>query len=247
MSAISAYLKDVSKGRLLTREEEVSLSQRIETGDKSARDEMIKCNLRLAISIAKKYSRRGCSFEDLIQESNIGLMKAVDRFDWRRGYKFSTYASWWIRQAVSRHVSMHRTTVRIPAHTSGLMWKIKRVSDEYEKEFNHEPSVSELADILGVSESMVNISIQSIALQSIYSLDAKIGDSEGEGRSFSEIIPDENLANPSDEIDQQKVIMRIKGCLKNLSAREEKILRLRFGIADDLMSDKQFEENTITI
>ena len=94
---------------------------------------------------------------------------------------------------------------------------------------------------------MVNISIQSIALQSIYSLDAKIGDSEGEGRSFSEIIPDENLVNPSDEIDQQKVIMRIKGCLKNLSAREEKILRLRFGIADDLMSDKQFEEDTITI
>ena len=107
-NSISSYMKDVSKHKLLTREQEVSLSKRIEQGDRLARDKMIQSNLRLAISIAKKYSNKGCSLEDLIQESNIGLMKAVDRFDWRRGFKFSTYASWWIRQAVSRHLSMNR-------------------------------------------------------------------------------------------------------------------------------------------
>ena len=125
-NVLNYYFKDVSRYDLLTREEEITLSQAIEKGDKLARDRMIQSNLRLAISIAKKYSKMGCPLEDLIQESNIGLMKAVDRFDWRRGFKFSTYASWWIKQSVSRHLTSHKSTVRVPAHASGLIWKIKK-------------------------------------------------------------------------------------------------------------------------
>ena len=126
-SSIDSYFKDVGRHKLLSREEEVALSKRIEKGDQGARDIMIRSNLRLAISIAKKYHRSGCSLEDLIQESNIGLMKAVDRFDWRRGFKFSTYACWWIKQSVFRHISSNRSTVRIPTHASSLAWKIKNL------------------------------------------------------------------------------------------------------------------------
>jgi RNA polymerase primary sigma factor len=239
-NVLSAYLKDVSKTRLLTKEEEVSLSQRIEKGDRAARDEMTRCNLRLAISIAKKHSRRGCNFEDLIQEANIGLMKAVDRFDWRRGFKFSTYACWWIKQSVNRHISMHRNTVRIPAHTSGLVWKIKCIVKEYETEFDQEPTPSEIADLLGVSLSMVEAAIQSMALQNMYSLDATVG-ADGEGRLFSEMISDESWVDPAQTLDQRKLMMSIKSCLKNLSEREEKILRLRFGISEDLADDQSFD------
>ena len=126
---IQLFFNDVGKSSLLTKEEEVSLSKRIERGDKLARDEMIKANVRLAISIAKKYQNKGCPLEDLIQESNIGLMKAVDRFDWRRGFKFSTYACWWIKQAVRRHIASHSSSIRLPSHAKSLFWKMKISSE----------------------------------------------------------------------------------------------------------------------
>jgi RNA polymerase primary sigma factor len=237
---LKSYFKDVSKGHLLTREQEVDLAQRIEQGDKFARDKMIESNLRLAVSIAKKYSNRGCALEDLIQESNIGLMKAVDRFDWRRGFKFSTYACWWIRQSVSRHVSMHRNTVRIPSHAASIAWKIKNLNVEYEKEFGQLPTVTELSDLLGVSESMIEASLAAISLTRISSLDTS-PKGDDEGRTLLEIIVDENSINIDNEIDKTKIILAIKNCLSNLTEREEKILRLRFGISEDLVTDSRFE------
>ena len=137
-TSIDAYFKQVGRSKLLTREEEVSLSKRIEKGDELARAKMIESNLRLAISIAKKYHKSGCSMEDLIQESNIGLMKAVEKFDWRRGFKFSTYASWWIKQSVRRHIASHRSAVRVPAHASSLIYKVNQVIKEYEEEFKQQ-------------------------------------------------------------------------------------------------------------
>ena len=229
----------MSRYELLTREEEITLSQAIEKGDRLARDRMIQSNLRLAISIAKKYSKMGCPLEDLIQESNIGLMKAVDRFDWRRGFKFSTYASWWIKQSVSRHLTSHKSTVRVPAHASGLIWKIKRICREYEDEFRHQPTISEIADLLGVTEAMVKLSQESAAIQNSISLDAALGD-EKNGRRFEEIISDSNSESPDDLIDRQKTLNIIKNSLSKLSSREEKILRLRFGIYEDIENDEAF-------
>ena len=155
MSSLDSYFKQVGRSKLLTREQEVSLAKRIEKGDKLAREKMIESNLRLAISIAKKYYKSGCSMEDLIQESNIGLMKAVEKFDWRRGFKFSTYASWWIKQSVRRHISANKSSVRVPAHASSLIYKINKVVEEYEEEVGDRPTIEEISDILGVTEQMV--------------------------------------------------------------------------------------------
>ena len=240
MPALDAYFSDVSKHRLLTREEEVELSKRIEKGDKLARDKMIESNLRLAISIAKKYSRSHKSdLSDLIQESNIGLMKAVDRFDWRRGFKFSTYACWWIKQAVTRHLSTHSNTVRIPSHASGLLYKIRRTVKEYEEEFNQTPNPAELADLLNVSESMVRASLDAATFQRMLSMDMPMGDESG-SRMFGETIADTDQLDPGELIDREKIAITIRKSLNKLSLREEKILRLRFGIVEDLLTSDAF-------
>jgi RNA polymerase primary sigma factor len=240
-TAIDSYFSEVGKTSLLSKEQEVELSKRIEKGDVRAREKMIESNLRLAISIAKKYHRPGgkSNLSDLIQESNIGLMKAVDRFDWRRGFKFSTYACWWIKQSVTRYLTTHGNTVRIPAHASGLLSKIRRVSKEYEQEFGESPSEDELADLLGVSDSMIKASLESASLQRMLSIDSPLGDEAG-GRLFSETIPDQSAIDPGEMMDREKIACAIRDCIKRLSPREEKILRLRFGIIEDLLSDSKF-------
>jgi len=238
-SSLDVYFKDVGKRRLLTREEEVSLSKMIEAGDPKARAHMIESNLRLAISIAKKYYYSGCNMEDLIQESNIGLMKAVEKFDWRRGFKFSTYASWWIRQSVSRYISSHGNTIKIPAHTSSLGWKIKRLTAEYEEEFNQAPTIAEITEILGVTESMVKASIQASRFRHLVSFDATIGGEEG-GRKILETIPDKNSLTPDDLLDRERISKIISASLSRLSKREEQVMRLRFGLSD--VEDKSIFE-----
>jgi len=240
-NSLDSYFKDVSRTKLLTREEEVSLSKRIENGDKLARERMINSNLRLAISIAKKYYRSGCSMEDLIQESNIGLMKAVERFDWRRGFKFSTYASWWIKQSVCRHISSHRSTIKIPAHASSLAWKIKNLTGEYEKEFGQQPTVSEISEILSVTENMVKLSMASTKFQHLVSFDATQGNEEG-GRKILETIPDENYQSPEDNLDKETISKAIASSLLKLSKREEQVVRLRFGLSA-VCDDESFELN----
>jgi len=238
--SIDAYFKDVSKTNLLTREEEVILSKRIEKGDQQARSIMIESNLRLAISIAKKYYRSGCSMEDLIQESNIGLMKAVEKFDWRRGFKFSTYASWWIKQSVCRHIGTNRNTVKVPAHAASLAYKIKNLVKEYEDDLGQKPSTAEIAEILGITENMVRVSLESIKFQNMISIDGSIGKEEG-GRSIIEVIEDVDQADLDELIDREKILHIVKECLLKLSPREEQILRLRFGIADELSCSDEFE------
>ena len=236
---LDSYFTDVSRHKLLTREEEVSLSQRIENGDSLARDKMIQSNLRLAISIAKRYQKSGCSLEDLIQESNIGLMKAVEKFDWRKGFKFSTYASWWIRQSVCRHINSHRSSIKIPAHASSLGWKISRLMKEYEEEFSEKPTVPEISSLLGVSEQMVKASIESLKFQNMISIDSSIGNESG-NRLISETIPDNCQKSLDEMIDHKKMLDVIKKCLSSLSDREEQILRLRFGITEDFSNSEDF-------
>ena len=239
-TSIESYFKDVSRHKLLSREEEVILSQKIEKGDMLARQEMIESNLRLAISIAKKYYRSGCSLEDLIQESNIGLMKAVERFDWRRGFKFSTYASWWIKQSICRHITSNKGTIRIPSHVRTLSGKIKRLTQEYEKEFNQLPTISEIAEVLGETENMVHASLESIKLHHLASLDDTIGKDSG-SRRIVEMVADSEQETQDERLDKQKLMGVIKQCLSKLDVREEKILRLRFGIFDDFESELDFE------
>lgn len=228
---LDVYMKDVGKSSLLTREQEVELCKKIEKGDELARKVMIESNLRLAISIAKRYYRSGCPMEDLIQESNIGLMKAVERFDWRKGFKFSTYASWWIKQSVSRYVASHKNTVRVPSHAISLAYKVKNLIKEYEEEFRTIPTTKEISDILGITESMVNLSLESLKLNNILSIDTPVGDPES-GRSLGDMIEDTHSVPVDDVLDNQKIRAAIVSSLSRLSKREEQVLRLRFGITE---------------
>lgn len=240
---MSNYFSHLSRGRLLTREEEVDLSQRIEAGDANARKKMIESNLRLAVSIAKRHQRSGCSLEDLIQESNVGLIKAVDRFDWRRGFKFSTYASWWIKQAVRRHVTDSASDIRVPAHMNSLAWHISCFVEEYESKFNSKPTHEEIAAMMCITVDTVKEVFASSGVRSTVSLDAMIGDTDG--KKVIETIPDDNVELPDDAIDRQKIMKAISSCLDRLTPREEQVLRLRFGVSD-VQNDDMFESRLFT-
>ena len=236
--SLSSYFSNVGNHKLLTREEEVELAKRIKAGDKSARDQMVNANLRLAISIAKKYQNRGADFEDLIQESNIGLMKAVDRFDHTKGFKFSTYACWWIRQAVLKHIGNHKTDVKIPSHLRLIAWKANEYEKEFEEEFGVLPTEVELADALDISVKLLK-RVRSMH-HGFVSLDAEVGSDEG-SRKLGEVIPDENAADPSEAIDNVRMQAIVREGLRNLTPREEAVLRMRFGIGPDENDRKYLE------
>ena len=175
-SNLDTYFKSVGSRPLLTRQQEVDLAKKIEQGDSYARQVMIESNLRLAISIAKKYAKYGSNLEDLIQESNIGLIKAVEKFDWRKGFKFSTYACWWIKQSVIRHLTSDSTILKVPSHTLSNARKIYSVIKEYNEEFDIDPTEEEIAEILGLSIKNVKNAIASIKARHVGSIDEKIGD-----------------------------------------------------------------------
>ena len=206
----------VGKTKLLTREEEVELSKLIEKGDQGARDRMIKANIRLAISIAKNYANKGVDLEDLIQESSLGLIKAVDRFDWRKGFKFSTYACWWIKQAVRQHVAAQSGAIKLPSYARGTLWKMKEMAEEYEKEFGVEPTQQELADLLGTSFETLQSLIKCAATP--VQIDGSAYKSDDSKRSMHDILVDDSV-------------------LSDLSPREEAVLRLRFGITEPLSEE----------
>ena len=239
--SLDQYFKQIATGKLLTHAEEIELSQRIEAGDNEARRIMIQSNLRLAISIAKKYQRSGCNLEDLIQESNVGLIKAVDRFDWRRGFKFSTYASWWIKQAVRRHVTDSMSDVRMPSHAVSLAYKISNFIRDYENEFNNRPSNAEIAEMLGVSEETVKESLYNTGLTSTISLDTPVG--EESDRTLMETIVDDRGTHIDELLDRARVFDVVKQCMHLLTPREEQVLRLRFGITE--ISDIDSLPNTL--
>ena len=240
---LDSYFKSVGKQkRLLTREEEVNLAKRIEQGDARAREIMIESNLKLAISIAKKYAKYGSDLEDLIQEANIGLMKAVEKFDWRRGYKFSTYACWWIKQGVTRYLTGDNTLLKIPSHTIANARKLNQVIREYEEEFDHEPSKEEISEIMGISIKHVEQAMSALKAKYIKSIDMPVR-SDGEGRTLGELLPDNDHVSIETELDNAKIREAIVEAFKSLTKREELILRLRFGINDVNEND----ENVYTV
>jgi RNA polymerase primary sigma factor len=232
------YSNVLAKSKLLTREQEVQLAKQIENGNMHARDQMVNSNLRLAFSIARKYHRPGHSLDDLIQESNIGLMKAVDKFDWRRGFKFSTYATWWIRQSVGRYVNDTKSMIRVPAHAIGIVNKVERVMKEFEEEFGVEPTNDDIADVMGESVEMIKSARDTLKFRYMSSIDTPIG--EDGGRTLADVIPD--MSDSLDTLlDKDKLKIIIQRGLAKLSKREEMILRLRFGLHEDIQASPEFQ------
>lgn len=228
---IKIYLKEISKSKLLTPSRERKLAMRAQKGDKKARDELIKSNLRLVISIAKRYTGRGLSFLDLIQEGNIGLMKAVEKFDWRKGYKFSTYAYWWIRQAITRAIADQGRTVRIPVHLVETINKMNRIVNEYIQENGEAPDLETLAELMDKPvEKMKEILISS---KSIYSLNAPISndvDSEGESELLDFV--DSDIPTPHEEGRKMIIREKVEEVIDTLSTKEAMVLKMRFGFID---------------
>ncbi|HIB02121.1 MAG TPA: sigma-70 family RNA polymerase sigma factor [Phycisphaerales bacterium] len=179
----------------------------------------------------RSFSNKGVSLEDLIQESSLGLIKAVDRFDWRRGFKFSTYACWWIKQAVRQHVASHGSTISLPSYAKGTLWKMKNIIEEYEEEFGFKPTQKEVADLLGTSPKTLQALIKSAS--TVISLDSSAFQSDpSSDRRLHETLVDDNARDPAEDLDRCKLIAAIREALSELSPREETVLRLRFGISE---------------
>jgi RNA polymerase primary sigma factor len=228
---IRRYFDEVGNEALLTREEEVELAKRIEQDDEQAREKLASSNLRLVISIAKKYRNYGLPFLDLIQEGNLGLMKAIEKFDWRKGYKFSTYATWWIRQAILKALTNRSRTVRVPAHMKELSRKIDRVEEEYIQEHGTEPPIEKVAEDLDVTVEKVRRAKK--AAQTTVSLDKPLGEESSDSGVLGDIFADDNLPTPEQETFDSLLKGRLKGLLnKELTDREKHILKLRYGLED---------------
>lgn len=226
--SVKMYLKDIGRVPLLSAEREVELAKRMEEGDEEAKRILSEANLRLVVSIAKRYVGRGMQFLDLIQEGNLGLMKAVEKFDYQKGFKFSTYATWWIRQAITRAIADQARTIRIPVHMVETINKVGRVSRLLLQEYGREPTPEEIAKEMGIPESRV-IEIQKIA-QDPVSLETPIG--EEEDSHLGDFIEDEQSAAPTDVVAGNMLKEQLINVLDSLTPREEKVLRLRYGIDD---------------
>ena len=225
---VRMYLKEIGKVPLLTAEEEIKLAKRMEQGDEEASRKLAEANLRLVVSIARRYVGRGMLFLDLIQEGNLGLIKAVEKFDYRKGYKFSTYATWWIRQAITRAIADQARTIRIPVHMVETINKLIRVSRQLLQELGREPTPEEIAKEMGISEEKVR-EIQKIAQEPV-SLETPIG--EEENSHLGDFIPDDEVPAPAEAAAFTLLKEQLLGVLDTLTPREEKVLRLRFGLDD---------------
>ena len=223
--ALQLFLKDIGKVELLTAAEEVELAKRIERGDPSAKRHMIESNLRLVVSIAKGYRGLGVPFLDLIQEGTLGLNRAVEKFDWRRGYKFSTYATWWIRQSVQRAVANHARTIRVPVHVVERQQKLSRAARRLEVELGREATKQELAEATGLPMQHVDEALG--AANASVSLNQTVGaDDEGE---LGDLFADREAADPFDEAEESLRRQGVRRALEALPERERRILELRFG------------------
>jgi RNA polymerase primary sigma factor len=226
--SVKMYLKDIGKVALLTADEEVELAKRMEEGDEEAKKILSEANLRLVVSIAKRYVGRGMQFLDLIQEGNLGLMKAVEKFDYTKGFKFSTYATWWIRQAITRAIADQARTIRIPVHMVETINKQVRATRQLLQKLGREPSPEEIAEYLGCPEEKVR-EIQKIA-QDPVSLETPIG--EEEDSHLGDFIEDDRALSPSDVAESNMLKEQLIQVLNTLTPREEKVLRLRYGLDD---------------
>ncbi|NMD38378.1 MAG: RNA polymerase sigma factor RpoD [Christensenellaceae bacterium] len=225
---VRMYLKEIGKVPLLTAEEEIEIAKRMEEGDEVAKAELTEANLRLVVSIAKRYVGRGMLFLDLIQEGNLGLIKAVDKFDYRKGYKFSTYATWWIRQAITRAIADQARTIRIPVHMVETINKLIRIKRQLLQELGREPSTDEIAESMGVTEAKVREIIK-IAQEPV-SLETPIG--EEEDSHLGDFIPDEGAPAPAEAASFVLMKEQLISVLDSLTDREKKVLTLRFGLND---------------
>ena len=225
---VRMYLKEIGRVPLLTAEEEVELAKRMEVGDEEAKRRLAEANLRLVVSIAKRYVGRGLLFLDLIQEGNLGLIKAVEKFDYRKGYKFSTYATWWIRQAITRAIADQARTIRIPVHMVETINKLIRVNRQLLQELGRDPTPDETAKVMEIPEERVR-EILKIAQEPV-SLETPIG--EEEDSHLGDFIPDEDAPAPSEAASFILLKEQLEEVLETLTPREEKVLRLRFGLDD---------------
>ncbi len=228
--SVRLYLREIGKIPLLNAEEELALAQKVVAGDKKAKDKMAEANMRLVVSIAKRYSGRGLDFLDLIQEGNTGLLRAVEKFDPDKGFKFSTYATWWIRQAITRAIADQARTIRIPVHMVETINKLLRTQRRMTQELNREPTIEELAKELEMEPEKVEYVIK--IKQDITSLDAGVGrDGEGDDESvLGDFIEDEDSATPEESATNQLLKEQVQSVLSTLSDREQKIIKMRFGL-----------------
>ena len=225
---VRMYLKEIGKVPLLEPDEEVVLAEKMMQGDERAKNKIVEANLRLVVSIAKKHVGKGMAFLDLIQEGNLGLMKAVDKFDYAKGFKFSTYATWWIRQAITRAIADQARTVRIPVHMVETIHKVSRVSRQLLQELGREPNPEEIAEVIGMTPEKVRDTMK-YALEPV-SLETPIG--EEEDSHLGDFIPDEDSPAPSDAASYTLLKEQLNEVLHTLTPREEQVLKLRFGLLD---------------
>jgi RNA polymerase primary sigma factor len=227
--SVRLYLREIGKIPLLNAEEELALAQRVVAGEKKAKDKMAEANMRLVVSIAKRYSGRGLDFLDLIQEGNTGLLRAVEKFDPDKGFKFSTYATWWIRQAITRAIADQARTIRIPVHMVETINKLLRTQRRMTQELNREPTIEELGKELEMEPEKVEYVIK--IKQDITSLDAGVGrDGEDEDSVLGDFIEDEDGATPEESAANQLLKEQVQSILSTLSDREQKIVKMRFGL-----------------
>ena len=225
---VRMYLKEIGSYNLLTKDEEVELAKRVEKSDEDAKTRLARANLRLVVSIAKKYMGRGLQFLDLIQEGNIGLMRAVDKFDWRRGFKFSTYATWWIRQAITRAIADQAKTIRIPVHMVETINKYKKIERQLEQKLERSPTPEEIAKIMGIEAEKAHEIIK--ISQNTTSLETPVG--KEEDTRLKEFIEDEVTLSPFESASRELLKDHIGDVLHTLNAREKRVLELRFGLKD---------------
>lgn len=226
---VKTYLEQMGNIPMLTRAEETRLAKLAYNGDEAAKAKLIEANLRLVVSIAKKYLNSGIDFLDLIQEGNIGLMKAVDKFEYKRGYKFSTYATWWIRQGITRSIADTGRTIRLPVHMVETVNKVFATIRVFIQEEGREPDLQELAKAMSMSEKKLKEVLEVAKIP--VSLETKIGDEDGTS-TLMDAIPDEDSDKYINEIENADVAERLREHFKELSPREEKIIKMKFGLAD---------------
>ena len=227
--SVRLYLREIGKIPLLTPEEEAELAQRIVKGDKKAKDKMVESNMRLVVSIAKRYGGRGLDFLDLIQEGNTGLLRAVEKFDPDKGFKFSTYATWWVRQAITRAIADQARTIRIPVHMVETINKVLRTTRKLTAELNREPTNEEIAKALDMEPEKIDYVMR--IKQDIASLDASVGrDGDDEDSVLGDFVEDEDRDSPEDSAANQILKEQLSEIIATLTDREQKIIRLRFGI-----------------
>jgi len=228
--SLKLYFREISRVKLLTGAEEVDLAQRIEKGDMKAKQRLISANLRLVIKVAKKYNNQGLAFQDLIEEGNLGLIKASEKFSWRRGFKFSTYATWWIRQSITRALSNQSRTVRVPVHVSEDINRMVRISRELTRKLGRDPSLMEISKAAKLKFDKIH-KLQRLAQRDV-SLEAQVGD-EANSKSVGDFIEDKNASSPAQNVFDQLRTEKLKKLICNLTDKEQRVIMMRFGFDED--------------